>query len=262
MALPYLLFTAYPRGLTWLPAPGRWMESLKQLSGFLLLGTAVWLLWIFGRLAGADAQAVAVAALLGIGLAAYIYGRWGTPVQAVGRRLLARLLAGALLLLSLAVGLWTASVFAPGASVMGSEANDSAGEVQRWEKFSPERLSELRAAGRPVFIDFTADWCLSCKVNEALTFRSPEVWTAMADRGIVALKADWTRRDPEISRALRGYGRSGVPVYVLYAAGPSAPPVLLPEVLSESLFLSALEAMPDPQGQTDQAKLRSPDSGR
>ncbi len=240
MATPVLLLTAFPAALAYLPKPGRWMESLKQFFGFLLLATVLWLLWLLGRLSGADAVVAALAGLLLAGVAAWIFGRWASPLQSSGTRRLAGVLAVGLAVVSLLGTYYLIERFA-GTPAQRPAAGAS---FQKWEEFSPGRLAELRADGTPVFIDFTADWCLSCKVNEALTFESPAVWEAMAERGLVALKADWTRRDPEISRALESYGRSGVPVYVLYRGDPGAEPRLLPEVLTESLFLAALERLP------------------
>lgn len=238
MAAPVLLFAAFPAALAYLPKPGRWMESLKQFFGFLLLATVLWLLWLIGRLAGPDALVLALAALLLTGLAAWIAGRWAAPLLPAGTRRLALGLAGVLVLSAL-----SGAYLIEGFVGTLTQRSDPGTGIQKWEEFSPDRLAELRAQGTPVFIDFTADWCLSCKVNEALTFESPAVWDAMAERGIVALKADWTRRQPEISRALESYGRSGVPLYVLYAGGVDAEPQLLPEVLTESLFLGELERL-------------------
>ena len=109
-----------------------------------------------------------------------------------------------------------------------------------WEVFSEERLAELLKQGKPVFIDFTADWCLSCKVNERVAFSSKEVQAKFRELGIVALKADWTLRDEKIARALAGYGRNSIPLYVVYAGEEEASPNLLPEVLSPGILLDAL----------------------
>jgi thiol:disulfide interchange protein DsbD len=109
-----------------------------------------------------------------------------------------------------------------------------------WEPFSEARLAELVAQGKPVFIDFTADWCLSCKVNEKVAFSSGEVRAKFKDLGIVALKADWTLRDDKIAKVLAGYGRNSIPLYVIYDGSSGAKPTLLPEVLSPGILLDAL----------------------
>lgn len=251
MSLPYLIFAAFPAALAWLPKPGRWMESLKQFTGFMLLATTLWLLWIFGRLAGPDAQILAIATTLALGIAAWIYGRWFSGVASTGvsgdlkKTGRGRLAAIVALLASLifALGL--------GWSALSTETDANTktkadGLHSDWQIYSPERVAELRAQGRSVFIDFTADWCLSCKVNEALTFRSEAVWRRMRELDVTAFQADWTRQDPVITKALREYGRSGVPLYVLYGPDAATPARLLPEVLSESLFLAELEKLDSP----------------
>lgn len=246
MALPYLIFAAFPRALAWLPKPGRWMESFKHFTGFLLFATSLWLLWIFGRLTGPDAHILALVAVLLLAFVAYLYGR---ELQGNARSVRGRWFVRALcIVLLVGVGVigWFAarhSEDSAGVGASSAKKTSDSRDGEDWEQFSPSRLAELRAAGRPVLIDFTADWCLSCKVNEALTFRSAAVWRRMRELDVVALKADWTRRDPEITNALRSYGRSGVPLYVLYGPGPNAPARLLPEVLSEGLFLAELEKL-------------------
>ncbi|MCR9141260.1 MAG: protein-disulfide reductase DsbD family protein [bacterium] len=258
MALPYWIFAVFPGALAWLPKPGRWMESFKQFSGFLLLATALWLLWVFGRLTGPDAQSLAVGLMLALGLAAWIYGRWFSGfagssganmrpvyISAVAAFWIALALAGLLGWSALQAG----AAAGNSARAVGGDGAMQQGDAN-WQVYSPERVADLRAQGRPVFIDFTADWCLSCKVNEALTFRSERVWRRMRELDVTAFQADWTKQDPVITAALRRYGRSGVPLYVLYGPGPEASPRILPEVLSEGLFLAELE------------KLGSPPSGR
>lgn len=123
---------------------------------------------------------------------------------------------------------------------------DAAASAGDWHVYSRGEVAELRAQGRPVFIDFTADWCLSCKVNEALTFQDAAVWRRMRELDVTAFQADWTRQDPEITRALQSYGRSGVPLYVLYGPGESARARILPEVLNAGLFLAELEKLRSP----------------
>lgn len=264
MALPYLALAAFPGALAWLPKPGRWMESFKQFSGFLLMGTALWLLWIFGRLTGADAQTLAIAALLAVGICSWIYGRWFAGPVALNpdaqdraddrpRRFRTRMIAALAFwsVFALGVGLgWLAVQASAPASTKAirssSGAEAGATGVGDWRVYSRAEVAALRAQGRPVFIDFTADWCLSCKVNEALTFKDEAVWRRMRELDITAFQADWTRQDPEITRALRSYGRSGVPLYVLYGPGASAQARILPEVLNAGLFLAELEKLQSP----------------
>ncbi len=234
MATPYLALSASPRLLALMPKPGRWMETFKQLMGFVLLGTVVFLAWLFGRQTGIDGVAALLLALVLVAMAAWAYGR-GTASEASGRgRVLALGSAALLLCAGLALGMSqpqraTANAAAPAAGGLA------------WEPWSPERLAELRAAGRPVFVDFTADWCLTCQVNERVALASPEVAARFQAEGVALLKADWTLRDERITRALAEYGRQGVPVYVLYGRDASKPHRLLPEILDAGTILKALD---------------------
>ncbi len=253
MALPYLLLGAFPGFLRYLPKPGRWMESLKQFMGFLLLGTMVWLAWVLGHLAGSDAVAALLATCVGLGLGAWVLSRWADWSCKPRTRYIA---------LSLTALLWAAAVYGgirisadsapPGitaTAAMGSAITtpSASGEIP-WEPFSRARLDALRKQGSPVFVNFTAAWCLSCKVNERVALRSAEVVNRFQALGITALKADWTQRDAEIASVLAAFGRSGIPLYVLYD-GVSDTPKLLPEVLTPGIVLGALESMrPKPVG--------------
>jgi thiol:disulfide interchange protein len=237
MAAPYLLLSIFPALLRFVPRPGVWMVTFKQLMGFLLLGTVAVLVWVFGRQVGVDGMALLLGALILMGLGAWVYGRGGSPDRSRRSRLLATATGVALVAAGLVLGFSRAQALPPAQSETGSEP----GEGLRWERFSAGRLEELRASGTPVFIDFTADWCLTCQVNDRVALHRPEVVERFQREGIVALRADWTRKDDDITQALLGYGRQGVPVYVLYGREPGAAPQLLPEVLSPGIVLSAIE---------------------
>ncbi|HLP41558.1 MAG TPA: thioredoxin family protein, partial [Fibrobacteria bacterium] len=247
MAAPYLVLAGFPTLMRFLPKPGEWMEHLKQFMGFPLLGTAIWLAWVLGKQAGVDALVALLFVLLLAGLSAWILGKWTalhrtTPVRVVAGILALVIFLPAFVLVLLFVG-QQRGASEPGMATRAA-AKDPAGEIA-WEAFTPERQAELLKAGRPVFIDFTADWCLSCKVNEKVALRKPEVAARFRDLGIVALKADWTLRDDLISGELAKYGRNSIPLYVLYA-GLGAAPVLLPEILTPAIVLDALKAVPEP----------------
>jgi len=238
MAAPYLLLSVFPGLLRFVPRPGAWMVAFKQLMGFFMLGTVVVLVWVFGRQVGVDGMALLLAALILIGLGGWVYGRGGTPDRPRRSRLMATASAVLLVAGGLALGFAQAQVPTPTPGAAGAQ---SSGDGLRWEPFSPARLQELRQQGTPVFMDFTADWCLTCQVNERMALNRADVVERFRREGIVALRADWTRKDDAITQALLGYGRQGVPLYVLYGPRPGAPPELLPEVISPGMVLGAIE---------------------
>lgn len=235
MALPYLVLSLSPALLRFVPKPGRWMETFKQLMGFFMMGTVVVLVWIFGQQVGIDGVSALLAGLVILGLGAWVYGRGTVPGASQGRRRVAYALSAVLAAAGLFVGFAqarTAPAPAAGAPVtMGGIA---------WEAWSPEKVAAARAQGKPVFVDFTAAWCLTCQVNERVALGSAAVQERFRREGVVALRADWTRRDDTITQTLASFGRHGVPVYVLYGRG-QAEPYLLPEVISAGLVLGALD---------------------
>ena len=226
LATPFLILP-HVKGLRKvLPPPGVWMQLLQNVLGFVLLATVLWLFWILGRLAGTQTLFYFGAAALAVSVAAWSYGRSQKTTALRARRFG---LGIAFVFLSLGIGLAFVET--------GSDAAEApAHSEQSW---SPERLSQLRTSRLPVFVDFTADWCLSCQVNEAVALNQPAVRERFAQLNITFLKADWTRRDARITQALAELGRSGVPVYALYVPGRA--PVLLPEVLTEAIVLNALD---------------------
>ena len=229
MALPYLLLAEAPGLLARLPRPGQWMVTLRQGLAFPMFATAVWLVWVLGRQSGVDAVGLLLLAALGVGFAAWGLGH----VQRGGRRWL----PGAVVV----IGLGLAAVLGFGAAMR--PAAQAAASLQPaagidWQPWSSVVVDAQRAAGRPVFVDFTAAWCISCQVNKRVALDTAAVSARFAQLGVVPLKADWTRYDPAITQALAGFGRSGVPLYVYYP--PGAPPQLLPAVLTPGAVLQAL----------------------
>ena len=217
MALPYALLAWFPALLARLPKPGPWMVRLRQALAFPLYGTVVWLAWVLGQQTGLDAVARLLAALVVLAAALWLAGFPRARVAAVAAAIFAIVIA------------------VPAARPGVPAATPDAG----WQPFSAERVAALAAAGKPVFVDFTAAWCVTCQVNKRLVLGHDDVLAAFRTRGIELVRADWTRRDDEITRALAALGRNGVPVYVLYKPGRA--PVLLPEVLTRERVLAALD---------------------
>lgn len=226
MASPYLLFASFPKMLAILPKPGPWMSTFKQLTGFMLLATATWLIWIFGEETSTAAVTILLIGLWLVAIGAWILGRWGTPVSP--RR--HRLCASAAFIFCIISSLVTASV-----GVRYFDEDASPGQSSQWQAFSPEKLADLREKGVPVFVNFTAKWCLTCQVNKPILYANAHTFAA---KGIATLEADWTKKDPLITKELARLGRASVPSYVFYPAGNGAP-VILPERLSQA----ALEEM-------------------
>jgi thiol:disulfide interchange protein DsbD len=234
LALPFCLLVLVPGLARRLPRPGAWMERGKQLLGFALLGTTVWLAWVMGGLAGVDGMARLLTFLVAVGLGAWVYGH----AQAVegGRKLTG--VVAALALVGL-VGAY-ALRFEEAAPVSRTATVASA---QPW---SEAAVAEALKAGQPVFIDFTADWCLTCKFNERTVLAREEVRSAFTRHGVAFFVADWTRRDARIREKLAAHGRAGVPMYLVIS--PAAPdrPQVLPELLTVETVLSAVEQAAGP----------------
>jgi thiol:disulfide interchange protein/DsbC/DsbD-like thiol-disulfide interchange protein len=229
MSLPYFLLTWKPAWMRFLPKPGLWMERLKQFMGFVLLGVVVWLLGVFGQSHGATGANYLLAFLLLLGLCAWIYG--------VTRSLLVRCT-----LIVLLVGGWKLFLTPALHSEAAPTALAHAGGIP-WEPFSTATLEKAQAEQKAVFVDFTAEWCLNCKYNERYVLETDAVRAALKNKNVLSLKADWTQRDPEITALLKKFGRVGVPAYVLYSPKKDVAPVLLPEILTQSILLDALEKL-------------------
>jgi thiol:disulfide interchange protein DsbD len=236
MALPYLLLAVAPRLLGLLPRPGAWMATFRQFMAFPLLATVVWLTWVLGLQSGMNAVLGLLSGLTLIAFAAWLYGRWA---HAAGTR---RVVALGASLAAVVAGLYVAWPGGQGGPGLAAPPGARDAATLDWQPWSRERVAELRAAGRPVFVDFTAAWCVTCQVNKQVVLESRAVAERFRALDVVMLQADWTRRDPEITRALAEFKRSGVPLYVLYGTDPAAPPMLLPEILTPEIVFQALAA--------------------
>jgi thiol:disulfide interchange protein len=232
LALPFLLLTLIPAWRRFLPAPGPWMERLKQALAFPLYASVAWLVWVVSQQTGSAGVAAALGGLVLIAFAAWLYE--SSRGARVTWRRAATIAVAALVVGAVALGPLTGAV---------SSAPSPAKAADGWEPFSASRLSDLRAAGRPVFVNITAAWCLTCLVNERVALRAPAVTAALARKDVATLKADWTSRDPAITRVLGSFGRSGVPLYLLYPARGEGEPAVLPQILSEGAVIDALDKL-------------------
>jgi thiol:disulfide interchange protein DsbD len=234
-AAPFILLGLWPRALKLLPRPGTWMTTLRQVLAFPMYGAAVWLLWVLNQQTGSDGMLAALAAALVLAFGLWIYGR---SQAAEGR---ARRLGFAAAAVAVVAAIMLAPMAGAGARPSGSAAAPEG--ALSYEPFTAAKLSGLREEGRPVFVNATAAWCITCLVNEKVALSSTRVADAFATRKIAALKADWTNQDSEITALLASQGRSGVPLYLYYAPGADKPAVL-PQLLTESTVMAALDAKP------------------
>ncbi len=233
LAFPFLILAFVPAWTRFMPKPGNWMVVFKSLMGFLLMATVAWLLDVLGKQVGAAGLTRMIVYLTVLGLAAWIYGRFGN-IMVVGRMRVIAALSALMLMLG------------GGVFLLRFDPVAQAGVIRHkggipWERFSEKRLEELSAAGRTVFIDFTAAWCWTCKVNEKAVIETDEVRQTLEKLNIVALKGDWTNRDKEIAEYLKKRGKAGVPLYVIIAPGRTGNPVVLPEVITKDMLIKAIE---------------------
>jgi thiol:disulfide interchange protein DsbD len=227
LALPYLAAGFVPAVARVLPKPGAWMDTLRRLLAFPMFATVAWLVWVLGQQSGIDGAG----ALLGllVCLAAIV---WALTLRGRTRVVMTGIVVAATAALAVAIG---------GSVVRSAEPAATAAAGERWQPWSPERAAEINAAGRPVFVDFTAAWCVTCQYNKRSTLSDKAVLADFEAKRVAMLRADWTRRDPAITAALTALGRSGVPVYVLQAPGKA--PVVLTEILSKNEVRAALAAL-------------------
>lgn len=223
MALPFLLLSYSPRLASALPRPGPWMEKFKQFLAFPMYIAAAWLLFVFGRQVGMTGVFFLLIGAIAIVLAIWLWQNlpehpsWRWVVKSTG--LAAVLVAGSIA--------WIGA--------------DFRSNTDGWQPFSAELVEELRLNGQPVLVDFTADWCITCKANEAVALSREGFKAAVAQHKVALLKADWTNQDPTISAALAKYNRSGVPLYLLYPADMNKPAEILPQILTQDLVIEAIK---------------------
>lgn len=224
MAAPLLLFSYSGAARKLMPRPGPWMETLKQFLAFPLYAAAIWLLWVAGRQTGVNTMAAALAGglLLALGLWLWQLGGWR------------RGLALASVVGALGLGGWRG---------LDQDADVERALADGRLAWSEQQLADLRSAGTPVFVDVTADWCITCLANETAVLFTDEVSAAFQAHGVAYMVADWTNYDADIARFIAEHGRTGIPLYLMYPADPTREPLMLPQLLTRAVVLQALEAV-------------------
>ena len=222
MALPYLAASWIPAFARWLPRPGAWMDTFRRLMAFPMFATVAWLVWVLGQQSGIDGAGALLALLVALSMVV-----WALTLRGRTRVALASVALAGLALVGWSTG-----------GAITRPASQPVADNSRWEPWAPDRVEQLVASGRPVFVDFTAAWCVTCQYNKKTTLADRALLAEFEARQVAMLRADWTRRDPAITAALAKLGRNGVPVYVVYRPGRA--PVVLSEILGVDEVRSAI----------------------
>jgi thiol:disulfide interchange protein len=234
LALPYLLLSFAPWMRRALPKPGAWMDTLKQVFAFPIYASAAWLLWVLAQQTSSFGLGAALAGAILIAFAAWAYQK--SKSSAAGGRVAGLVTATLAVLLAIFLPVRFADVAAAASGVTAAGAR----AADEWQPYDAAQVAKLNAAGRPLLVNFTASWCLTCLVNERNAFTDSAVQEVFRNKGVTLMKGDWTNRDPAITQALASFGRAGVPLYVVYNSKPgSAEPVILPQLLTPSVVQSA-----------------------
>jgi thiol:disulfide interchange protein DsbD len=245
LAAPYLALAFQPAWTRVLPRPGAWMEILRQAVSVPIFGTAIWLAWVIAQAYGATMLAALLAGFLLLAIAGWFLGRWPAKGWAA-------VFAGMFILCVVALGIYSAQALALSAQPVAATSS----QPGTWQPWSEDAVKKAQSEGHPVFVDFTAKWCLSCQVNEGIALEKPEVMQAFKDAHVELLKADWTQHDDAISRALEHLGRDGVPAYALYPPGQGGP-TLLPEALTPGIVIDAVKSVAQTEEDTTTSKIVS-----
>jgi thiol:disulfide interchange protein DsbD len=226
MALPYLAASTVPAVGRVIPRPGAWMDVFRKLMAFPMFATVAWLVWVLGQQSGIDGAGALLALLIALSFLA-----WTITLRGRTR----------LVLSAVAVAAFAALAWSFGPHLVQPPPATQARAEGDWQPWSPAKVQQLVAAGQPVFVDFTAAWCVTCQYNKKTTLSNADVLADFRRRNVALLRADWTRRDPAITAALASLGRNGVPVYVVYK--PGSAPVVLSEVLGVQEIRSTLSSL-------------------
>ena len=238
LALPYMLVSAFPKVLKVFPKPGAWMVKLQKVMGVFLLATVAWLLWIVNEQAGMAGVAL-FAVIVAVSIAgSIVVGKFSPPGVAFKRELMT--LGGSIIVLATVWFAIIASQYENAATEHFNARMQQQITADGWYRYSPALIEEFAKAKRTVFIDATADWCLTCKTNEAAVLNRNEFRRAMDSLGVALVKADWTRETPEVNALLRSLGKSGVPAYAIYPAGDASKQIVLPELLTTAAIVEMI----------------------
>lgn len=241
MAAPYILLMAFPRLSSFLPRPGAWMERLKEFFAFPMFATALWLLWVLSIQSGGVGVIIVLTAATLLIFASWTYRHFVHPS---GTSRLKKAAGSIVALCAILLGL--VLIFVPRTLAVsqlqstGSDGSVTDSHGLTWQKFSPQLITELQSAGRVIYVDYTAAWCLTCQLNKSVVFTSAAVQKAIADRNVALVRADWTNQDPIITESLSTFDRAGVPLNLVYHPGRKENPEVLPTLLTPQIVLEAL----------------------
>jgi thiol:disulfide interchange protein DsbD len=238
MSLPYLLLTAKPDWMRFMPKPGVWMEKFKESLGFVLLATVAWLLGVLGTELGAQGMVSTLSFLIALAFAGWLVGRFIDLTSDNGRKITVYSIAAAITAVAFYYFIYPLPGI--GLKMQAAEKGHSDSPI-KWQPFTVEALDKELAAHKTVLLDFTADWCLTCKFNEKTVLDSEPVVSKLKALNVVPMQADWTVQDPQITQLLNKFNRSGVPLYVIFPASKPDRPIVLPEVINQQLVLEKLE---------------------
>ncbi|WP_295098019.1 thioredoxin family protein [uncultured Fibrobacter sp.] len=238
LALPYLLVCAFPGALKVFPKPGKWMVILQKVMGVLLLATVAWLLWIVNEQAGGMGIALFAGFILATAFFSFCIGKFAPPGSSFAYEV--RLLVIGAIAFAFTWFTWSAPQYEKILNERFEARMAKQVLEDGWYRYSPEAVAEFAKAGRTIFIDATADWCLTCKANEAAVLSDKDLLQKLDSAGVIRMKADWTRETPEVNELLYSMGKSGVPAYAIYPKGDKSKQVVLPELLTSNLILEAI----------------------
>lgn len=238
MSLPYLILTAKPDWMKFMPKPGAWMENFKESLGFILLATVAWLLSVLGNELGIEGIIATTYFLIALAFAGWLVGRFIDLSSEPGRKIIVYSIATAVVAAAFYLFVYPLPGIGSAAQPVGKANDDS---PIKWQPFTVERLDKALADRKTVLLDFTADWCLTCKANEKLVLNSAPVVQKIKALDVVPIQADWTVQDTKITQLLNKFNRSGVPLYVIFPAGKPTQPIVLPEVINQQMILEKLD---------------------